>query len=88
VIGPPTSNAVGLVQEAFPVAQGLLRVPVDRDNDGLDMMEAVPFARCQKTDFGERVNPRRIVGVVVVPACAENSNPDVMMVKPAEGVNE
>ncbi len=50
---------MGLVQEVFPVAQGLLRVLVDRDDDGLDMMEAVPFARRQKTDFGERVKGAR-----------------------------
>jgi TIR domain len=33
----------------------------------VDVVEAVPLARRQMTDFGERFNPRRIVGLVVVP---------------------
>jgi hypothetical protein len=51
VIVPPTSNAVGLVQEIFPVAQRRLRILVYRDDDGLGVVEAVSFARRQKTDL-------------------------------------
>jgi hypothetical protein len=56
---------VGFVQEVFPVAQGHLRTLVDRDDDGLDVVEAVPLARRQMTDFGERFEPRRIVGLML-----------------------
>jgi hypothetical protein len=36
VIVPPTSNAVGLVQEVFPIAQRRFGVLVDGNDDRLD----------------------------------------------------
>jgi len=45
VIVPPTSNAVGLVQEEFPVAQRRFGVLVDGNDDRLDMVVAPTFAR-------------------------------------------
>jgi len=45
VIVPPTSNAVGLVQEVFPVAQCRFGVLVDGNDDRLDMVVAPTFAR-------------------------------------------
>jgi hypothetical protein len=45
VIVPPASNAVGLVQEVFPVAQRRFGVLVDGNDDRLDMVVAPTFAR-------------------------------------------
>jgi hypothetical protein len=43
VILPPTTNAVGFVEEVFAVAERLLGILVNGDRDGLDVLVAVAF---------------------------------------------
>jgi hypothetical protein len=66
VIAPPT-YAIGLVQEIRSIAQRCFGVLVDGNNDRLDVMIAVALKACSVPDFGQRLNPGRIVGVGVVP---------------------
>ena len=49
-----------------PVAESRLGVLVDGDNDGLDVLVAVALHRRPMPQLGERLNPRWIVGVMVV----------------------
>jgi hypothetical protein len=61
------TDAVGLVEKVVPVAQRLLRVLIDRNGDRLDMLEAMAFTRGPLAQFGECVDPWRVVRLLVVP---------------------
>jgi hypothetical protein len=49
------------------VAQRLLGVLIDRNGDRLDMLEAMAFMRCELPQFGQRIEPGRVVRLFVVP---------------------
>jgi hypothetical protein len=64
---PAAADAIGLVQKEITVAQGGFGILVDCHDDRLDVMVAPTFAGCPLTNFGERVNPRRMVILGIVP---------------------
>jgi hypothetical protein len=66
VIALPT-DSIGSVQEVAPIAQSRFRVLVNRDDDGLHVVEAVALPCSHVAHIGQRLNPGRIVGVGVVP---------------------
>jgi hypothetical protein len=56
-----------LVEKVLAVAQRLLCVLIDRNGDRLNMLEAIALTRGALAQFGERVDPWRVVRLVVVP---------------------
>ena len=61
------TDAVWLVEEVAAVAQRLLCVLIDRDRDRLDVLIAVALARGALTQLSKRLDPGRVVRVLVVP---------------------
>ena len=61
------ADSVRLVEKVVAVAQRLLCILVDRDDDRLDVLEAMAFTCCPLAQCGERVEPWRVVRFFVVP---------------------
>jgi len=55
-----SAGAVRLVQKEVAVTQRGLRILVDCDDDGLDVLVAPTFTRGQMPNFGKRHDPRRL----------------------------
>jgi hypothetical protein len=50
-----------VVQEIVAVAQGALRILINRNDDRLDMLVTPPFAAGEISDLSECLDPRRIL---------------------------
>lgn len=68
MVVPPPADAVGPVQEVCPITRRRFGVLVDGDDDRLDVLVAPTLARGPVAHLCKRVQPGRIVRVVVVPA--------------------
>ena len=64
---PPAADAIGLVQKKSRLPKAASAILVDCHDDRLDVMVAPAFAGCPLTNFGERLDPRRMVILGVVP---------------------
>src|SRR5579871_1054451 len=62
-----STDAMRLVQEIPAVAERRFRVLIDRDDDRLYMGVAVAFQCRLPSHVGQRLDPRWMVGLVVVP---------------------
>ena len=74
MILPTTANAVSPVQKVIAVDEGR-RVLINRDRDGLDVLEKVSFTRCLPAQLGERIEPGRIVRLFLAPFAAARPSP-------------
>ena len=61
------ADPIGLVEEVIAVAQRFLCVLIDRNGDRLDVLIAVTLSRGPLPQFGKRVEPGRVVRLLVVP---------------------
>jgi hypothetical protein len=60
VIFPATTNAVGLVEEVFAIAERLLGVLIDCHRDGLDVLVTPPLAN----RIGQEIEGNKPVGMI------------------------
>ena len=61
-----SSDAIRLVEEIVPVAECLLCILVDSNDDGLDVLEAVALPRRQAPNIRQRRYSWWIVGILLV----------------------
>src|SRR5438477_4845846 len=62
-----SANPIRFVQKELAIAERLLRILVDRNNDRLNVLVAPPFPRGTHSYFSQGSDPWRVVGFVVVP---------------------
>src|SRR5579862_9501075 len=67
IIWIASANPVGLVQEVPAIAERAFGILIDRDDDRLYVLVAVAFQCRLPPDVGQRLDPRWMVRLVVIP---------------------